>query len=587
MIKLIKLYSIPKTFDPIKFEDGINLILGEKFSETEDNSRNYKKTNGVGKSMSIEFINFCLLKNEDFSRVIKIPLDKFAEDVKIRLDLSINGKKLTIERSKKDSSKPVIEIGEERIAYRSVDDALLYLTNLVYGDKKEVNIDRPSFRELISPLIRDEDSEFKDIVYCHDLRMKIPYSNLAKPHLYFFDIDPVFIKEIKEIVKKIEDKSQTQGHIKNRLTESGNKKITDVKAELNALDLELSRVEEALDEFKTEPLFQQNQDSLIKINSNIENLRTKQIALKYEIKRIESMPKVEAIDVSEVQFMYDKFKSGLGSIISESIEKVISFKKKIEKYQDILINERANEIKSEIKLIQEELNKLDDKRAEILTNIDKKDILSSLKESFFTYTRKKDEYSTISANLNEYERVEREIDSLKLRKDSLFSELDTKIFEAQKNIRDFNKTLTQIHEYIMGSAEIAFDIVTLKSSGNKQIIKLDFRIPNDGSHSVDRTKVFIYDISLMFNKHTSQRHPMFLIHDNIFDVDQDTLVQSLNYLAERETEGKNFQYILTLNRDKIENEERTKQIKLNISEHTRASFNRKDRFLKVDYKELD
>jgi hypothetical protein len=65
--------------------------------------------------------------------------------------------------------------------------------------------------------------------------------------------------------------------------------------------------------------------------------------------------------------------------------------------------------------------------------------------------------------------------------------------------------------------------------------------------SVDRTKVFIYDMALMINSHTKVRHPLFLIHDNIFDVDQDTLVESLNYLAERETDGIDFQYILTLN----------------------------------------
>ncbi|MFA7285235.1 MAG: DUF2326 domain-containing protein [Candidatus Paceibacterota bacterium] len=591
MIKLKKLYSIPETFEPIIFEDGINLILGEKVSDKEtvsnEKTRKDKKTNGVGKSMCVEFINFCLLKDEDSSRVIKIPLDKFKDDVRIRLDLSVNGKDITIERTKAESSKPIIETEDEVNIYKSVDEALLYLTNLFYGGKIDADIERPTFRQLISPLIRDEDSEFKDIVNCHDLRDKIPYSNLAKTHLYFFNINAILITEIKKILKTIEGKSQTYSHIKNRLTDSGAKKISDVKAELNALDLDLSRVEEALDKFKTEPLFQQNQDDLVSINASIDKLRTRQLALKYEIKRIESMPKVESINISEVQLIYDKFKSGLGSVVSESIEKVVNFKKKIEKYQNLLINERAEEIKSEIKSIQEELNILDDKRSAILTNVDKNDVLSSLKESFYTYSRRKDQYSATTSNLDEYERIDREIDTLKRQKDNLFSELDDKIFDTQKIIRDFNKTLTSIHEYIMGNAEIVFDIETVKSATSKQIVKLDFRIPDDGSHSVDRTKVFIYDIALMLNAYTSTRHPMFLVHDNIFDVDQDTLVQSLNYLAEQEEKGESFQYILTLNRDKIENEERKNQIKLNIEDHIRARFNRRKRFLKVDYKQLD
>lgn len=573
MIKLKKLYSIPKTFDPIEFKDGINLILGEKVSENKAVTKKDRKTNGVGKSMSVEFINFCLFKDADSSRVTKIPFDKFAHETKICLDLTINDKKVSIERTISEPDKPSIEVDGEVISYKTSSDALIYLTNLFYEKNKDEKLERPSFRELIGPLIRDENSEFKDIVNCYDLRAKIPNSDLIKTHLYLFGINPSFVKEIKKILKDVEEKAQTQGHLKKRLTDSGKKKISDVKAELNALELELSRVEDSLNKFRTEPVFQQNQDALVKIDSAIEQLRTKQIALRYELKRIESMPKVETINTSDVQIVYDKFKDGLGQIVSKSIADVIDFKKKIEKYQNLLINERADEIRSEVKKIQDELNSLDEKRADILIRIDKKDSLSVLKESFYTYTKRKDDLASTQANLDEYERVDREIDVLKLKKDNLFSELDAKIFEINNLIKDFNKTLASIHEYIMGNAEVSFDISTVKTSSSKQIIKLDLRIPDDGSHSVDRTKVFMYDIGLMLNKNTTQRHPMFLIHDNIFDVDQDTLVQSLNFLADQEKKS-TFQYILTLNRDKIENEERKKQIALKIEEHTIASFNR-------------
>lgn len=81
------------------------------------------------------------------------------------------------------------------------------------------------------------------------------------------------------------------------------------------------------------------------------------------------------------------------------------------------------------------------------------------------------------------------------------------------------------------------------------------------------TKVFIYDMALLFNQYTRDRHPLFLVHDNIFDVDQDTLVQCLNYIYKQEEQYQDFQYILTLNRDKIENEEQRKLIQMDIDEH--------------------
>ena len=75
------------------------------------------------------------------------------------------------------------------------------------------------------------------------------------------------------------------------------------------------------------------------------------------------------------------------------------------------------------------------------------------------------------------------------------------------------------------------------------------------------------------------------MHDNIFDVDQDTLVQCLNYVYKQEEQFQDFQYILTLNRDKIENEERRKLIKMDIDEHQVAIFTKERKFLKRNYQE--
>ena len=50
MININKLYSEPVIFEPIFFEYGVNIIMGEKSERT-------NKKIGVGKSICIEFIN--------------------------------------------------------------------------------------------------------------------------------------------------------------------------------------------------------------------------------------------------------------------------------------------------------------------------------------------------------------------------------------------------------------------------------------------------------------------------------------------------------------------------------------------------
>lgn len=57
-IRINRLYSENHIFEDIVFHDGVNIILGEKYDDSLVRGR---KTNGVGKSMSIEFLDFCFL----------------------------------------------------------------------------------------------------------------------------------------------------------------------------------------------------------------------------------------------------------------------------------------------------------------------------------------------------------------------------------------------------------------------------------------------------------------------------------------------------------------------------------------------
>ena len=59
----------------------------------------------------------------------------------------------------------------------------------------------------------------------------------------------------------------------------------------------------------------------------------------------------------------------------------------------------------------------------------------------------------------------------------------------------------------------------------------------------------------------------------------------MNYLYKQEEQYQDFQYILTLNLDKIESEEQRKLIQMNIDEHQVAVFTKKKKFLGRDYQE--
>ena len=575
-IRLNRLYSESNIFEEISFHDGVNIILGEKY---DDSSVKGRKTNGVGKSMSIEFLDFGFLNDYEKSRIAKIPKEVFPLEENVILDLDIGDEAITIKRNRKQADQPVIIREGRTVSFDKLQDAREYLTGLIFPKLNGKKV--PSFRNLFSILMRDERSEFTDIIKCHDLTKKIPDDLSA--HLFLLGFSLEAYKNTLETIKEIEAVNTVIAKDKKELTQEGKKKISDVKAELNALEDELQKLEDAIESFKTNETFDSMEADLIELEDLLDQLRKRQKALRYE--KIRKMPKPEQIDDREIELVYNQFKSELGNAVVKSLNEVVGFKNKIEEFQRTLVNQKAKELESQLKSIAEQIRVLDDEYSEKLKVIDKKGVLKNLKVSLKIYEAKKDSISHTKFLFDQYEKNEKKKRMLNLQKTQQLMEIDSEIEQNKEIMDDFIDTILEIHESIMGNKECSFSLQTVDKARKKTPVELTLRIYDDGSHSVDRTKVFIYDMALLFNQYTRDRHPLFLVHDNIFDVDQDTLVQCLNYIYKQEEQYQDFQYILTLNRDKIENEEQRKLIQMDIDEHQVAVFTKEKKFLGRNYQE--
>ena len=577
-IRLNRLYSENNVFEEISFHDGVNIILGEKY---DDSSVRGRKTNGVGKSMCIEFLDFCFLSDYDKSRVAKIPKEVFPLEENVMLDLDIGAETIIIKRNREQADQPVIIREGKTVSFDKLQDARDYLTGIVFSELNGKTV--PSFRNLFSILMRDERSEFKDIIKCHDLTKKIPDDLTA--HLFLLGFSLEAYKNTVETIKEIGKITTVLSKEKRELTQDGQKKISDVRAELNALEDELKKLEDAIESFKTNETFDSMEADLIELEELLDQLRKRQKALRHDYEKIRKMPKPEQIDDREIELVYNQFKSELGNAVVKSLNEVVGFKNKIEDFQRTLVNQKAKELESQLKSIAEQIRILDDEYSEKLKIIDKKGVLKNLKISLKIYEAKKESISRTKFLFEQYEKHEKKKRILNLQKTQQIMEIETEIEQNEEMMDSFTETILQIHEFIMGNRECSFSIQTIDKAQNKTPVELVLRIYDDGSRSVDRTKVFIYDMALLFNQYTRDRHPLFLVHDNIFDVDQDTLVRCLNYIYSQEEQYQDFQYILTLNRDKIENEEQRKLIRMDIDEHQVAVFTKEKKFLGRNYQE--
>lgn len=570
-ICLEKLSSENGVFDEIIFHDGINLILGEKY---DDSSIKGRKTNGVGKSMCIEFIDFTFLCDYSKSRIAKIPKEVLPEEEDIILELTIGEESVTIKRNRKNQEKPIFYHENKRVQFNKLADAREYLRELIFGELTGKNI--PSVRNLLSILIRDEKSEFSDILKCHDLTRRIPDDLTV--HLYMLDISLDNYKKVLDTIREVDKTTTALNKIKKELTDNGSKKISDVKAELNELDGELVQLEEAIETFKTNDAFSSIETELVEIENQLDQLRGHQKILKLEYDKIRSLPKPEQVDDTEIELVYNQFKENLGNTVVKSLNEVVGFKNKVEQFQRVLINQKARELEKQIADISGKIRNLDDQYARKIQIVDKKGVLKNLKTGLRIYESKREAAAHTQLLFDQYDQYDKQRRQLNIRKQEQLLHIDDDIEAMANELKSFKMTISDIHESIMGNRECSFDIKAQPKGQSKIPLEIDLRIFDDGSRSVNRTKVFIYDMALMFNEYTSNRHPRFLVHDNIFDVDQDTLVQCLNYIYKQEEYDSGFQYILTLNRDKIENEERRKLIKMDVDAHEVAIFTKKRNF---------
>jgi len=577
MIRLLKLYSIPEIFDSITFESGLNLIVGEK-------SEGSNKTNGVGKSICIEFLNYCLLKKPSDSRVTLIPDTSLDQDSIISLSLTINGNAIVISRSIKNPDNIVITKGDHVIDFDNIDAASDYLSNLYY-EKFPVYTERISFRNLLAPIIRDERSEFKDIIKCFDTDKNIPRD--FKPHLFFLGFGLELYYDVVKLIDELHKKTKYLSETTKLLTNQNQIKVSDAKAKLNELESEVRRINSSIEQLRNNDSFDIVQNELVELDTKLNEIREQQKAIKYKIRQIDILPQPESISETEMAILFNQFKSGLGDMIKKSLSEVINFKDKIDNFRNTIVNNSLVKLKAELQDLNERARKLDEQYSQKISILDNGELLGNLKTAIRIFNEKNQELSTLRTLISQYNQAEKDKKAINNKKNIKISEFDQQITDHKTIIDSFEQTILDIHDKIFGNKQSHFEISTKSSNQAKEFIVFDLRTDDDHSWSTERIKVFIYDMALLFNEYTRKHHPQFLVHDNIFNVDDDSLEKSLNYIAQQEqNRGEDFQYILTINRDMIEAMEEKKSLNFDVDEHVRARFTKSSRFLKTKYNEL-
>jgi len=562
-----KLYSSDDSFfNPIIFENGLNLILGERSSGSE-------KRNGVGKSIAIEFINFCLLKDVDKSRLKYLPKEIISTSYPIFLDVEIEGRLVTIKRDLKKSSEVVIYDGI-MIHQLKLDDARKYLLSKIKFNRKNLF---NTFRSLVNPITRDERCEFKSIPSYSDTNLKVPID--YTPHFFFLGIDSQSLNSAMQIKDDINSEEVHKRKVTTQVETLLGKSIKEARVEYNKLKEECHALNKIVESGSCSA-FDVFDEEYQKLELELREIRIKLSSLRIKVVQSEKMISPQDLDVESVRVIYEKVRNGLGDCISKTIEEVISFKKKINAYTHSIVDQNLKSINTEIEKLKERRDYLILERNRFNAVEGKLDIEYDFQEVIGKLALKNELLNELGACLKKIDSLDKLIKRKKIDLDSDKLDIEILINENEDVLDSFEENILNAHSYIFDERSSSFKI---KVNNRKEIVDFELRIKEDGSHSNERAKVFIYDFSLLMHDRFYSNHLGFLIHDNIFDNDNDTLEKSINFIHDSlSCLDFDAQYILTLNSDKLIG----LNIDFDIDDYVKASFTKDEKFLKRDYKEV-
>lgn len=549
-MKLIQLSSSDIRFKPINFEDGLNIVVGQKILKNDKK----KTSNGIGKSLSLICIDYLLGKGTQSKEIKKLKALLEKEQIILSLIFEHNGVTYNI---KKSHNKAWLD----DVLYEKDSDYIKFLNTLV-RDYSFRNIfsrffrtDKSSYNEAIKQ-VSSEKSYDNNLINSYLLGLNLEF--LAKKKLLKEKSDrlKVLIKELNELQKSIDKEKEIE------------------------FEEKLTKIEKDLATFEIAEDFNQLKDEADILTSEIQKIRNKIAYFNREIRNknliISSNNQLD-IDVDKIANMYEEAKFFLG-------EDTLAHINAVKDFHETLFNNRKKKAlldieryEKDIKILNDDEKLKDKRRSEIFKYLENKGAL----EEYHSLNIEKDRLKTY---LEEIQRNQKSLKSFKKEQADIKIEIDQfkrELIELEDKIKDriefLKKAFREISEEHYEDKPGLLDIEINDDFKTDRLYNIEPIIKGDSSDGINEMKIFVYDM-LIYKLNPDL---IGLIgHDNrLFDmVDERQIAKAFTYVNNNLK-----QYICSISDTKFE--EAQKHCEIDLNKFVRRNLNEKDKLFGFDFEE--
>lgn len=538
-----KIWANDKGFKPVEFLAGLNVILAERTLE----SGTKDTRNGSGKTTILNIIHFCF--GADLHR-LSLPKNEL-EDWEFFISLDLCGEILTARRSISnakivevlgDTSKLPIDPEEdsEGTIFFKNDDWKNLLGKCLFKTQDEASAKyAPSFRSLVSYFTRKGPDAYTD-----------PFKHFRNQKAYDLQINNAFLlglnwlhaSEAQEIREKESATRALDSAIKTGIAATQG----ELEAERVRIERELKQKSDAVKSFNVHPQYKELQDQANQLTKEIHDLTNKSLLLKRKLERYEeAVLEEQAPDGASVEKLFSEAGIHFADNIKKSLEEAKGFHKAIVQNRKLFLEAEVSQVKNELSSNDESIKAACNKRADLLKLLEAHGALEEFSVLQERVIEKKGELEVVKSRIADIRDMAQHKKDIKASK----IELETKLQ------RDYEQSRTEWENAVSlfnENSQALYDepgnlIINTTDNG----YKFGVEINKSSSEGVGKMKIFCYDLMLV--ELMRQRDGIdFLFHDSsIFDgVDSRQRAFALMH-AHRKGLANNFQYICALNSDMI------------------------------------
>ncbi len=535
-MRLIALSANQPSFKTVPFNrTGLTLIIGRHGTAKKTDLK--KTYNGVGKSLIIALVNYCLgsNKNEQFDAhlpkwAFSLSFEHAGQPYRVtrttgEAKLLLNDEEISLTRYRERLEElGVFSMPAEGLPYLTFRSLLAFFLRPKNGSYVRYDRPQPEWKEYQS-------------VLCQSFLLGLDYHRAVQKHDQKKRLD----EQVALADRYKKDKELREFYLGEKNAE----------VELRELKTEIKQLEDDLTAFRVAENYAERQQKADRLHHQLADLANGTVVYRNLLADLELAQKVQP-DVSPTQVVevYRQASVALPALVIKRLEDVQAFHHRLrENRNQRLIKELAAAEQSLAELSQ---------RSERL----RKELDAELQ--FLNAHRALDEYAANNAHLSELRSRERRIqDYLQLlsqyteEAQKVRAEMAQATVETNQYIRSTRSHLDLLMEKFREYSKELYGVVpaglTVKNNDQENQCRYDIEahIQNDAADGINQGKIFCYDFLLLILR---QRHTMdFLFHDNRLYADMDKYQRySLFRLADRVSREMNLQYIATVNEDVID-----------------------------------